>query len=94
MSRSHQRQNHRFVRLYDYGKYKYEQTRKEKLAKKKQKVIDVKEVRMSPNIDTNDLNTKIKSCKEIPCKRYESESHTSIQRKRTCSCECKQVYLR
>ena len=46
-------------KIIDYGKYKYEQTRKEKLAKKKQKVIDVKEVRMSPNIDTNDLNTKI-----------------------------------
>ena len=45
-------------KIIDYGKYKYEQTRKEKLAKKKQKVIDVKEVRMSPNIDTNDLNTK------------------------------------
>ena len=39
-------------KIIDYGKYKYEQTRKEKLAKKKQKVIDVKEVRMSPNIDT------------------------------------------
>ena len=46
-------------KIIDYGKYKYEQTRKEKLAKKKQKVIDVKEVRMSPNIDTNDLNTRL-----------------------------------
>ena len=45
-------------KIIDYGKYKYEQTRKEKLAKKKQKVIDVKEVRMSPNIDTNDLKHK------------------------------------
>ena len=52
----------------DYGKYKYEQTRKEKLAKKKQKVIDVKEVRMSPNIDTNDLNTKINHAKKFLAK--------------------------
>ena len=52
-------------KIIDYGKYKYEQTRKEKLAKKKQKVIDVKEVRMSPNIDTNDLNTKINHAKKF-----------------------------
>ena len=45
-----------------------EQTRKEKLAKKKQKVIDVKEVRMSPNIDTNDLNTKINHAKKFLAK--------------------------
>ena len=52
-------------KIIDYGKNKYEQTRKEKLAKKKQKVIDVKEVRMSPNIDTNDLNTKINHAKKF-----------------------------
>ncbi len=45
-------------KIIDYGKYKYEMLRKEKEAKKKQKVIEVKEVRLSPNIDTNDLNTK------------------------------------
>lgn len=45
-------------RLVDYGKYRYELTRKEKEAKKKQKVIEIKEVRFTPNIDTNDLNTK------------------------------------
>ena len=55
-------------KIVDYGKYKYEQTRKEKLAKKKQKVIDVKEVRMSPNIDTNDLNTKINHAKKFLAK--------------------------
>ena len=55
-------------KIIDYGKYKYEQTRKEKLAKKKQKVIDVKEVRMSPNIDTNDLNTKINHAKKFLAK--------------------------
>ena len=45
-------------KIIDYGKYKYEQGRKEKEAKKKQKVIEVKEVRLSPNIEENDLNTK------------------------------------
>ncbi len=45
-------------KIIDYGKYKYEMLRKEKEAKKKQKVIEVKEVRLSPNIDANDLNTK------------------------------------
>ena len=55
-------------KIIDYGKYKYEQTRKEKLAKKKQKVIDVKEVRMSTNIDTNDLNTKINHAKKFLAK--------------------------
>lgn len=52
-------------RIVDYGKFKYEQTRREKEAKKKQKVIEVKEVRMSPNIDTNDLNTKIAAAKKF-----------------------------
>ena len=55
-------------KIIEYSKYKYERTRKEKLAKKKQKVIDVKEVRMSPNIDTNDLNTKINHAKKFLAK--------------------------
>ena len=45
-------------RIVDYGKFKYEQLRREKEAKKKQKTVEVKEVRLSPNIDVNDLNTK------------------------------------
>ncbi len=45
-------------KIIDYGKYKYELARKEKEAKKKQKVTEVKEIRLSPNIDDNDLNTK------------------------------------
>lgn len=52
-------------KLADYGKYKYELARKEKEARKKQKVIDVKEVRMTPNIDTNDLNTKINAARKF-----------------------------
>jgi translation initiation factor IF-3 len=45
-------------KIIDYGKYRYELARKEKEAKKKQKTIEIKEVRLSPNIETNDLNTK------------------------------------
>ena len=45
-------------KIIDYGKYRYEQARREKEARKKQKTIEVKEIRVSPNIDTNDLNTK------------------------------------
>ena len=52
-------------KIIDYGKYKYEQATKEKEAKKKQKTVEVKEVRLSPNIDTNDLNTKINNAKKF-----------------------------
>ena len=52
-------------KIIDYGKYKYEQTRKEKEARKKQKTVEIKEVRLSPNIDTNDLNTKINNAKKF-----------------------------
>jgi len=52
-------------KIIDYGKYKYEQTRKEKEARKKQKIIDVKEIRLSPNIDTNDLNTKMNHARKF-----------------------------
>ena len=52
-------------KIIDYGKYKYELARKEKEAKKKQKTIEVKEVRLSPNIDTNDLNTKVGAARKF-----------------------------
>ena len=52
-------------KLIDYGKYKYELIRKEKEAKKKQKTMEVKEVRLSPNIDTNDLNTKANQARKF-----------------------------
>lgn len=52
-------------KLVNYGKYRYELARKEKEAKKKQKTIEVKEVRLSPNIDSNDLNTKIASARKF-----------------------------
>lgn len=52
-------------KIIDYGKYRYELARKEKEAKKKQKVIEVKEVRLSPNIDDNDLNTKMSAARKF-----------------------------
>ena len=52
-------------KIADYGKFRYEQARKEKDAKKKQKVVEVKEIRLSPNIDTNDLNTKMNSARKF-----------------------------
>ena len=52
-------------KLVDYGKFKYEQTRKEKEAKKKQRIIEIKEIRLSPNIDTNDLNTKVNAARKF-----------------------------
>ncbi len=55
-------------KIIDYGKYRYELTRKEKEAKKKQKTVEVKEVRLSPNIDTNDLVTKANSARKFVTK--------------------------
>lgn len=46
-------------RIMDYGKFCFEQTKREKEARKNQKVIDIKEVRMSSTIDTHDFNTKV-----------------------------------
>ena len=51
-------------KIIDYGKYRYEQARREKEARKKQKTIEVKEIRLSPNIDTNDLNTKVNQARK------------------------------
>lgn len=52
-------------KIVDYGKFRYEQMRREKEAKKKQKVTEVKEIRLSPNIDMNDLNTKANMAKKF-----------------------------
>ena len=46
-------------KVLDYGKYRFEQQKKEKEAKKNQKVVEIKEIRLSLNIDTNDFNTKV-----------------------------------
>ena len=52
-------------KIIDYGKYRYELARKEKEAKKKQRIIEIKEVRLSPNIDSNDLNTKVSAARKF-----------------------------
>ena len=48
-------------KIMDYGKYRFEMLKKQKEAKKNQHVVEVKEIRMSPSIDTNDFNTKVKN---------------------------------
>ncbi len=55
-------------KIIDYGKYRYEMARKEKEAKKKQKTIEMKEIRLSPNIDSNDLNTKMNNARKFLAK--------------------------
>ena len=55
-------------KIIDYGKYRYELARKEKEAKKKQKTVEVKEIRLSPNIEANDLNTQMNSARKFLAK--------------------------
>ena len=55
-------------KVIDYGKYRYDLARKEKDAKKKQKTVELKEIRLSPNIGTNDLNTKMNAAKKFLAK--------------------------
>ena len=55
-------------KVIDYGKYRYEQARKEKDAKKKQKTVELKEIRLSPNIEANDLNTKTNAARKFLAK--------------------------
>ena len=52
-------------KIMDYGKFRFEQTKKEKEAKKNQHVTEIKEVRMSPGIDTNDFNVKVKNAQKF-----------------------------
>ncbi|WP_110609747.1 translation initiation factor IF-3 [Salipaludibacillus keqinensis] len=52
-------------RIMDYGKYRFEQQKKEKEARKKQKVINLKEVRLSPNIEEHDFNTKLRNARKF-----------------------------
>ncbi|MBN8208558.1 translation initiation factor IF-3 [Bacillus sp. NTK071] len=52
-------------RIMDYGKFRYEQQKKEKEARKKQKIITVKEVRLSPNIEEHDFNTKLRNARKF-----------------------------
>lgn len=53
------------ARIMDYGKFRFEQQKKEREARKNQKVVNVKEVRLSPTIDVNDFNTKLKNARKF-----------------------------
>ena len=48
-------------KIMDYGKFRFDQLKREREAKKNQRVVEIKEIRMSPGIDTNDLNVKMKN---------------------------------
>ena len=52
-------------KIMDYSKFCFDQKKKEKEAKKNQKVVEIKEIRMSPSIDTNDFNTKLKNAQKF-----------------------------
>ena len=52
-------------KIMDYGKFRFEQTKKEKEARKNQHVVEIKEVRMSPSIDVNDFNVKLKNAQKF-----------------------------
>ncbi len=52
-------------KIMDYSKFCFDQKKREKEAKKNQRVVEIKEIRMSPSIDTNDLNTKVKSAQKF-----------------------------
>ena len=52
-------------RIMNYGKYKFEQSKKEKEAKKKQKVLEVKEIRITPNIEEHDFGFKAKNARKF-----------------------------
>lgn len=52
-------------KLMDYGKYRFEQTKREKEAKKNQHVVEIKEIRMSPGIDIGDFNTKLRNAQKF-----------------------------
>ena len=52
-------------KIMDYSKFCFDQKKKEKEAKKNQKVVEIKEIRMSPSIDTNDFNTKVKAAQKF-----------------------------
>ena len=52
-------------KIIDYGKYRYEQVRKQKEARKKQKTVELKEVRLTPNTDVNDRNTKMAAARKF-----------------------------
>ncbi len=75
-------------KIIDYGKFRYEQAKKDKEAKKKQTVISIKELRMSPNIESHDIDTKLRNGRKFLLKgdklkvsvrfRGREMAHTSV----------------
>lgn len=57
--------NPQVCKIMNYGKYKFEQTKREKEAKKKQKVLEVKEIRITPNIEQHDFDFKVKNARKF-----------------------------
>ena len=76
-------------KLMDYGKFKFEQSKREKEARKNQHVVEIKEVRMSPGIDVNDFNVKLRNAQKFLAEgnrvkatvRFREMAHTDIGRK-------------
>ncbi len=78
-------------KLMDYGKFKFEQSKREKEARKNQRVVEIKEVRMSPGIDVNDFNVKLRNAQKFLAEgnrvkvtvrfRGREMAHTDIGRK-------------
>ncbi len=69
-------------KIMDYGKFSYEQQKREKEAKKKQHIVEVKEIRLSPNVEINDLKTKANNARKFIEKGDKVKGYSSIQRKR------------
>ena len=66
-------------KLMDYGKYRFEQTKRDKEAKKNQRIVEIKEVRMSPGIDVNDFNVKVRNRVKVTVRfRGREMAHTDI----------------
>ena len=67
-------------KLMDYGKYRFEQTKREKEARKNQRVVEIKEIRMSPSIDVNDFNVKLRNAQKFLAdgNRGREMAHTNI----------------
>ena len=71
-------------KILDLGKYKYEAQKKKSEAKKKQKTIDVKEIKFRPNIETHDYDVKMRAMRKFLGEGDKSESHLAVQAEKWC----------
>ena len=65
-------------KIMDYGKFRFEQAKREKEARKNQRVVEIKEIRLTPNIDIGDLNTKVKKRLPLPAGRQQGQGFGSL----------------